>query len=63
MTCQVIKPEVNYYKASILVTNQYGRSLASPNTFFVAPDENVYNFQTYAGNFNKKLASINIFNS
>ena len=47
--CNLEKPEVAYYKATILVTNQYGRSLALPNIFFVGPDQSIYNFETYAG--------------
>jgi hypothetical protein len=39
---------VGYYKASLLVSNQYGRSVTAENIFYISPDENVYNFQTFA---------------
>ena len=48
MYCQLPRPEVNYYNASILVSNEYGRSLVSPSQFFVAPNDTLYNYQTYA---------------
>lgn len=51
MVCKVTKPEINYFNASILVNNQYGRSLVSPNKFYVSPNDNLYNFQTYARKF------------
>ena len=51
LKCLIFKPEVNYFNASILVSNEYGRSLAAPNTFYVSPDDNLYNFQTYAGQY------------
>lgn len=47
--CYVNKPEVGYFRTSMLVSNQYGRSETSKDVFYVAPDENLYNFQTYAG--------------
>lgn len=51
--CQVENVEVGYFRASMLVSNQYGRALTSLAISYVSPDENVYNFQTYAGiNFN-----------
>ena len=33
----------------MLVTNEYGRSLASPNLNRVSATGEVYNFQSYAG--------------
>ena len=51
MSCALNKPEVGYFKSNILVTNQYGRSLASPTLYYVSPDENVYNFETFARRF------------
>ena len=48
MVCLANRPEINYFNASILVNNQYGRSLVNPNRFYVSPNDNLYNFQTYA---------------
>ena len=48
MVCNADRPEINYFNATILVNNQYGRSLVSPNKFYVSPNDNLYNFQTYA---------------
>jgi hypothetical protein len=48
MVCKADRPEINYFNATILVNNQYGRSLVSPNKFYVSPNDNLYNFQTYA---------------
>jgi len=48
MTCRLDKPEIGYFTASILVTNEFGRSQASSNLFFVSPNQKLYNFQTYA---------------
>ncbi len=54
MYCKLQKPEVNYYNATILVSNNYGRSIADPDAFFVAPNDTLYNYQTYARkNFNQ----------
>lgn len=33
----------------MIVTNQYGRSLTSASLYRVSADENLYNFQSYAG--------------
>ena len=49
MTCSLNKPEINYYNASMLVNTQFGRSLNNPDILFVSPNDNLYNFQTYAG--------------
>jgi hypothetical protein len=48
MVCKANKPEINYFNASIIISNQYGRSLVSSNKFYVSPNDNLYNFQTYA---------------
>ena len=33
----------------MLITNQYGRALVSPNLYRVSADENLYTYQSYAG--------------
>lgn len=48
MKCRLDKPEIGYFRASMLVTNEYGRSKNLDKMSYVSPDENVYNFQTYA---------------
>ncbi len=48
MECKINRPEINYYNASILVSNQYGRSMVRPDYFYVAPNDTLYNYQTYA---------------
>ena len=48
MYCQLQKPEVNSFNATILVNNGYGRSLQSPALFLVSADDSLFNFQTYA---------------
>lgn len=57
LTCLLTKAEVGYFNASILVNNQFGRSLANKNLFYVSPDDNLFNYQTYAG---KKTNTDNI---
>lgn len=47
--CRIEKAEVGYFRASMLVSNQYGRADTSQYIFYVSPDENLYNFQSYAG--------------
>jgi len=44
MVCKANKPEINYFNASIIISNQYGRSLVSSNKFYVSPNDNLYKF-------------------
>lgn len=53
LECKANKPEVSYFNASMLVSNEFGRSLVSSSSFYVSPDDSLYNFQTYAGKQNK----------
>lgn len=48
LVCKEYKPEINYFNASMLVSNEYGRSLVSSTAFYVSPEDTLYNFQTYA---------------
>ena len=48
MKCRLDKPEIGYFRATMLVTNEYGRSKNGDQMSYVSPDENIYNFQTYA---------------
>jgi hypothetical protein len=43
---------IGIFNASMLVTNQYGRSLVSSNLYRVSANEKLYHFQSYAGLFN-----------
>ncbi len=47
--CQLQGQTVAIFNASILVSEDNGRSIASSNTYLVTPDQLIYNFQTYAG--------------
>ncbi|CAF0710276.1 unnamed protein product [Brachionus calyciflorus] len=47
ITCKLEGSEINVFNASMLVSEQYGRSLTSRDAFFVSPDERIYNFQSY----------------
>lgn len=49
LRCQVNKPEIGYFNASVLVTNNYGRTFPSLSTFQVSPNNDLFMFQTYAG--------------
>lgn len=55
MKCKLGKPEVNYFLASMLVSNNFGRASVDKRTTYVAPDETLYNFATYAGKYLNKL--------
>ena len=44
--------EVNAFNTSVLVQEEYGRSVALPSIYYVTPDEQIYNFQSYARNYN-----------
>ena len=46
--CSLVNTVVGPLNASLLVDSQYGRSVVSPNLYFVAPDETLYNFEAYA---------------
>ena len=62
LVCQLNKPEVNYFNSSMLVNNDFGRSITSSNLFYVSPDQNLYNFQTYAGIIFSILIISSLFN-
>lgn len=48
MTCKLTGFEVDVYNATILVSEQYGRSLASRNSYLISRDEKFYNFRSFA---------------
>ncbi|CAF2963963.1 unnamed protein product [Rotaria sp. Silwood2] len=48
LTCKFEDNEVGLFNISMLVTNEYGRSLTSSNLYRVSADENLYTFQSYA---------------
>ena len=47
--CKLSKAEVGIFNATVLVDGEFGRSLASTSTFYIAPDEKIYNYLSYAG--------------
>ena len=50
------KPAVDYFLASVLISNGYGRSYNEPNMLHASTDEIVYHTQTYAGRKLNKLS-------
>ncbi|RNA24183.1 fibrocystin-L isoform X1, partial [Brachionus plicatilis] len=48
LLCKLEGHEVNVYNATILVSEEYGRSLASSSIFYISADEKIYNFESYA---------------
>lgn len=48
MYCKLENTEVGVFNSSLLVSSQYGRSLTSSSSYFVTPDEKIYNYQSYA---------------
>ena len=63
LKCKLQGNTVAIFNASLLVSQDNGRSVSDPSTYLVTPDELIYNFQTYAGLFviskNEKLSKIN----
>ncbi len=53
--CQFQKNEVGYHRASMLVSNEFGRALTSKSLAYISPDQHIYNFQAYAGKVFFKL--------
>lgn len=48
LLCKLEGNEVNFYNATVLVSEEFGRSLASPSIFFISADDQIYNFESYA---------------
>ena len=46
--CKLQGVTVALFNATILVSEDNGRSLTVPSAFFVTPGQLIYNFQTYA---------------
>ncbi len=38
------------FNATMIISQDYGRSVIANTEYYITPDENVYNLQTYAGN-------------
>ena len=49
MKCKLSRELVGYFNATIMVNNEFGRSLASSSLFHVTSAQNLYNYMTYAG--------------
>jgi hypothetical protein len=43
------------------VSEEYGRSVAASAMYFVTPDEKIYNYQSFAGEFRNQKFSLNFF--
>lgn len=48
LVCKLEGQEVSTFNASILVSEEYGRSLASSSIFYISADEKIYNFESHA---------------
>lgn len=48
MKCKLSGYEVNVFNGSILVSEQFGRSLTSRDAYLISPDEKFYNFRSFA---------------
>jgi hypothetical protein len=53
LKCKLRGETIGIFNGTMLVSENYGRSNANPSTFFVTPDELIYNYQTYAGKYKK----------
>lgn len=42
--------QVGLFNVSMLVNNEFGRSLQSSSMFYATPDEKLYNYQAYPSN-------------
>ena len=46
--CKLDNSEVSVFNTTLLISEEYGRSLASASLYYVTSDEKIYNFQSYA---------------
>lgn len=51
LRCLFEGTEVGVFNVSMLVTNEFGRAWVYPNLFRVSANEDLYNIQSYAGEF------------
>jgi hypothetical protein len=51
LRCKSENEEIGVFNVSMLVSEQYGRSLTAPENFFVTPNEMLYNVENYAGKY------------
>lgn len=49
--CKLKGETVGLFNGTMIVSEDYGRSLSDPASFFVTPDESIYNYQTFAGKY------------
>ena len=61
LVCKLEGQEVNMFNASVLVSEEFGRSLASSSIFYISADEKIHNFESYAqiDHINYQNGSIN----
>ena len=55
LLCKLQGSRVGIFNGCLIVSQDNGRSVSDPNSFLVTPDELIYNFQTYAGNYNDEI--------
>ena len=49
--CKLDNSEVGVFNTSLLVSEEYGRSVVDSSMYYVTPDEKIYNYQSFAGEF------------
>ncbi len=47
--CKNQNQEVGFFNLTMLVSEEYGRSQTLSSTYYVSPDEKIYNVERYAG--------------
>jgi hypothetical protein len=52
LKCKLKGSSIGNYNVSLLVDEGNGRSDAANTTYYVSPDESIYNYQSYAGTNN-----------
>lgn len=60
LVCKLKGSQVGVFNASLLVSEDNGRSLSISTAFFVTPNEIIYNFQSYAGIFDINIRMLDI---
>ncbi|CAF0814130.1 unnamed protein product, partial [Brachionus calyciflorus] len=57
LVCKLEGHEVNLFNATVLVSEEFGRSQSPPSLFYISPNDKIYNFMTYS-----EINGINIQN-
>ena len=59
--CKLENSEVGVFNTTLLVSEEYGRSVAASAMYFVTPDEKIYNYQSFAGKLKNNKFSLNSY--